>query len=108
MAVMNLKVNGRTHPVDVDPATPLLYVLSDDLGLRGPKFGCGLGQCGSCAVMVNGRVIRSCVTAVRSMAGSQITTPEGPGNIEKPPPISKRVIDGQATQRRVCLHWHIL
>src|SRR5207248_4282698 len=104
MAVINLKVNGRTHPVDVDPATPLLYVLSDDLGLRGPKFGCGLGQCGSCAVMVNGRVIRSCVTAVRSMAGSEITTLEGLGTIEKPHPIQKAFIDEQAMQCGFCIN----
>ncbi|PYU94027.1 MAG: (2Fe-2S)-binding protein [Acidobacteria bacterium] len=108
MAVMNLKVNGRTHPVDVDPATPLLYVLSDDLGLRGPKFGCGLGQCGSCAVMVNGRVIRSCVTAVRSMAGSEITTLEGLGTIEKPHPIQKAFIDEQAMQCGFCINGIIL
>ena len=108
MAVMNLKVNGRTHPVDVDPATPLLYVLSDDLGLRGPKFGCGLGQCGSCAVMVNGRVIRSCVTAVRSMAGSEITTLEGLGTIEKPHPIQQAFIDEQAAQCGFCVNGVIM
>ena len=58
MSVMSLKVNGRSHTVDVDPATPLLYVLSDDLALRGPKFGCGLGQCGACTVIVNGQATR--------------------------------------------------
>src|SRR5207247_7111774 len=104
MGVFNLKVNGRTHSTDVDPATPLLYVLSDDLGLRGPKFGCGLGQCGSCAVMVNGRVIRSCVTAVRSVAGSEITTLEGLGTIAKPHPIQKAFLDAQGMQCRFCMH----
>ena len=79
MSVINLKVNGRSHTVDVDPATPLLYVLSDDLELRGPKFGCGLGQCGSCTVIVKGQAIRSCVTPVASVAGSEITTLEGLG-----------------------------
>ena len=64
MSVFTLKVNGRTHSVDADPATPLLYVLSDDLQLRGPKFGCGLAQCGACTVNINGRAVRSCVTAV--------------------------------------------
>src|SRR5438034_9659447 len=108
MAVMNLKVNGRTHPVDVDPATPLLYVLSDDLGLRGPKFGCGLGQCGSCAVMVNGRVIRSCVTAVRSMAGSEITNLEGLGNLEKPHPTHKACRHEPHRQCRFCNNGLIL
>ena len=59
---MNFKVNGQTHSVDIDPSTPLLYVLSDDLGLRGPKFGCGLGQCGCWTVLIKGRPVRSCVT----------------------------------------------
>jgi aerobic-type carbon monoxide dehydrogenase small subunit (CoxS/CutS family) len=67
MSVINLTVNGRPHTVDVDPATPLLYVLSDDLDLRGPKFGCGLGQCGACTVIVKGQAIRSCVTPVTSV-----------------------------------------
>jgi nicotinate dehydrogenase subunit A len=108
MAVFNLKVNGRTHPVDADPATPLLYVLSDDLGLRGPKFGCGLGQCGSCAVIVNGRAIRSCSTPVSSVAGSEITTLEGLGTIEKPHPIQKAFIDEQAMQCGFCINGIIL
>ena len=69
MSVINLTVNGRTHTVDVDPATPLLYVLSDDLALRGPKFGCGLGQCGACTVIVKGRAIRSCVDAGADRGG---------------------------------------
>src|SRR6266508_3693200 len=107
-AALSLLVNGRTHSVDVDPATPLLYVLSDELGLRGPKFGCGLGQCGSCAVMVNGRVIRSCVTAVRSMAGSEITTLEGLGTVEKPHPIQKAFIDEQAMQCGFCVNGVIM
>ena len=84
MSVLNLKVNGQSHSLDVDPATPLLYVLSDDLALRGPKFGCGLGQCGSCTVIVKGNAIRSCITPVDAMAGSEITTLEGLGTIEKP------------------------
>jgi aerobic-type carbon monoxide dehydrogenase small subunit (CoxS/CutS family) len=64
MSTISLKVNGRSHGVDADPATPLVYVLSDDLGLRGPKLGCGLAQCGSCTVLVGGRAIRSCVTPI--------------------------------------------
>ena len=87
MSVINLTVNGRTHTVDVDPATPLLYVLSDDLELRGPKFGCGLSQCGCCTVIVNGEAVRSCVTPVEKVAGGAITTLEGLGTIEKPHPI---------------------
>jgi nicotinate dehydrogenase subunit A len=106
--MMDLKVNGRTHTVDVDVATPLLYVLSDDLGLRGPKFGCGLGQCGSCTVIVNGQAIRSCVTPVGTVAASEITTLEGLGTIDKPHPIQKAFIDEQAMQCGFCVNGVIL
>ena len=77
MATVSLTVNGAAHTVDVDPATPLLYVLSDDLALRGPKFGCGLGQCGSCTVIVGQRAVRSCVTPASAVAGRKVTTIEG-------------------------------
>src|SRR6478736_4927077 len=105
---MDLKVNGRTHTVDVDVATPLLYVLSDDLGLRGPKFGCGLGQCGSCTVIVKGQAIRSCITPVGTVAGSEITTLEGLGAIDKPHPIQKAFIDEQAMQCGFCVNGVIM
>jgi nicotinate dehydrogenase subunit A len=105
---MDLKVNGRTHTVNVDAATPLLYVLSDDLGLRGPKFGCGLGQCGSCTVIVKGQAIRSCITPVGTVAGSEITTLEGLGAIDKPHPIQKAFIDEQAMQCGFCVNGVIL
>jgi len=108
MSVLNLKVNGQSHSLDVDPATPLLYVLSDDLALRGPKFGCGLGQCGSCTVIVKGNAIRSCITPVAAMAGSEITTLEGLGTIEKPHPIQKAFIDGQAMQCGFCINGVIM
>ena len=72
MSAISLKVNGRAHTVDVDPTTPLLYVLSDDLALKGPKFGCGLGQCGSCTAIVNGRAVRSCRTPVSTVNGATI------------------------------------
>jgi nicotinate dehydrogenase subunit A len=108
MSVLNLKVNGQSHSVDVDPATPLLYVLSDDLALRGPKFGCGLGQCGSCTVIVKGNAIRSCITPVDAMAGSEITTLEGLGTIEKPHPIQKAFIDEQAMQCGFCINGVIM
>ena len=105
-----LKVNGQSHTVDVDPATPLLYVLSDDLALRGPKFGCGLGQCGCCTVIVRRATlsasptpVRSCVTPVSAMSGAEITTLEGLGTIEKPHPIQKAFIDEQALQCGFCL-----
>ena len=108
MSVLNLKVNGQTHSLDVDPATPLLYVLSDDLALRGPKLGCGLGQCGSCTVIVKGNAIRSCITPVDAMAGSEITTLEGLGTIEKPHPIQKAFIDEQAMQCGFCINGVIM
>jgi len=108
MSAIALKVNGRSHTVDVDPATPLLYVLSDDLALRGPKFGCGLGQCGSCTVIVRGRAIRSCVTPVSTVTGAEITTLEGLGTVERPHPIQRAFIDEQAAQCGFCLNGVIL
>jgi nicotinate dehydrogenase subunit A len=108
MSVINLRVNGRPHTVDVDPTTPLLYVLSDDLDLRGPKFGCGLGQCGACMVIVKGQATRSCVTTVASVAGSDITTLEGLGTVEKPHPIQQAFIDEQAMQCGFCINGVIM
>ena len=108
MSVFTLKVNGRTHSVDVDPATPLLYVLSDDLELRGPKFGCGLAQCGSCTVSIKGQAVRSCVTAVGSLDGSEITTLEGLGSPENPHPLQKAFIDEQAMQCGFCINGVIM
>jgi nicotinate dehydrogenase subunit A len=108
MSTIALKVNGRSHTVDVDPATPLLYVLSDDLALRGPKFGCGLGQCGSCTVIVRGRAIRSCVTPVSTVTGAEVTTLEGLGTVERPHPIQRAFIDEQAAQCGFCLNGVIL
>jgi nicotinate dehydrogenase subunit A len=103
-----LNVNGRSHTLDVDAATPLLYVLSDELALRGPKFGCGLGQCGSCTVIAGGRAIRSCITPVSAAAGSEITTLEGLGTPERPHPIQQAFIDEQAAQCGFCLSGVIL
>jgi nicotinate dehydrogenase subunit A len=103
-----LNINGRAQTVDVDPATPLLYVLSDDLALNGPKFGCGLGQCGACTVIMGGRAIRSCVTPVSAAANAEITTLEGLGTIEKPHPIQQAFIDEQAAQCGFCLNGVIL
>lgn len=108
MSVLSLKVNGKTHSVDVDPTTPLLYVLSDDLGLRGPKFGCGLGQCGSCTVLVRGQAVRSCITAVESVVGIEITTLEGLGTPDKPHAIQRAFIEEQAAQCGYCLNGVIL
>ena len=108
MSTINLKVNGRAHTLDLDPTTPLLYVLSDDLALRGLKFGCGLGQCGACTVIVNGQAVRSCVTPVSMVAGSEITTLEGVGTLEKPHPLQKAFIEEQAAQCGFCLNGVIL
>jgi nicotinate dehydrogenase subunit A len=108
MSLVTLKVNGVAHTVDIDPATPLLYVLSDDLQLNGPKFGCGLGQCGCCTVLVKGQAVRSCVTPVSAVSGAEITTLEGLGTIEQPHAIQKAFIDEQAAQCGFCLSGVIL
>ena len=108
MSTINLKVNGRTHTLDLDPSTPLLYALSDDLELRGPKFGCGLGQCGACTVIVKGQAIRSCVTTVKAVEGSEITTLEGLGTPDKPHPIQQAFVEEQAAQCGFCLNGVIL
>jgi nicotinate dehydrogenase subunit A len=101
-------VNGRAREVDVDPATPLLYVLSDELDLRGPKYGCGLGQCGSCTAIVNGRAVRSCQIPVNTLNGAEVTTLEGLGTIERPHPLQQAFIDEQAAQCGFCLNGVIL
>jgi nicotinate dehydrogenase subunit A len=108
MSAITLRVNGRAHTVDVDPATPLLYVLSDDLALRGPKFGCGLGQCGSCTAIVRGRAVRTCVTRVGTVADAEIVTLEGLGTPDRPHPIQRAFIDEQAAQCGFCLSGVIL
>jgi nicotinate dehydrogenase subunit A len=108
MSAITLKVNGTIHRFDLDPTTPLLYVLSDDLALRGPKFGCGLGQCGACTVLIKGQAIRSCITPVASVRGAEITTLEGIGTVEKPHPLQKAFIEEQAAQCGFCLSGVIL
>jgi nicotinate dehydrogenase subunit A len=108
MGAITLRVNGHSHTLDLDPATPLLYALSDDLGLRGPKFGCGLGQCGACTVIVKGQAIRSCITPVKSVEGADITTLEGLGTVDKPHPIQQAFIDEQAAQCGFCINGVIM
>ena len=102
MAV-TLNVNGSTHQIEADPATPLLYVLRDELALNGAKFGCGLGQCGSCTVMVDGEAVFSCVTPILLLEGREITTVEGLGTIEQPGPMQAAFIELQAAQCGYCI-----
>jgi nicotinate dehydrogenase subunit A len=109
MSIMNLKVNGRSVSVDVpDPSAPLLYILRNDLDLHGPRFGCGLGQCGACTVIVDGKAIRSCITPVAAVKGSAITTLEGLGTPEKPHVVQQAWIDAQAFQCGYCMNGQIM
>jgi nicotinate dehydrogenase subunit A len=101
--VIELKVNGRSHNVSADPDTPLLYVLRDDLQLNAAKFGCGLGQCGSCTVLVDGAPTLSCVTPIMLLEGRQITTVEGLGTLEEPGPLQRAFIEEQAAQCGYCI-----
>jgi nicotinate dehydrogenase subunit A len=103
MAALSLKVNVRDHTVDVDPETPLLYVLSDELQLRGPKFGCGLAQCGACTVLIRGQAVRSCAMPVSAVEQQEVTTLEGLGTPEKPHAIQQAFIDEGAAQSGFCL-----
>src|SRR3954463_11020939 len=101
--MMTLKVNGRDHQLDADPETPLLYVLREDLKLNAAKFGCGLGQCGSCTVIVDGKAVLSCVAPVLLLEGKQVTTLEGLGTIDAPAPIQRAFIEEQAAQCGYCI-----
>jgi nicotinate dehydrogenase subunit A len=103
-----LRVNGRAATVDVDPATPLLYVLRNDLRLDGPKFGCGLGQCGACTVLADGKAIRTCVTPVSAAGAKEILTLEGLGTLQHPHPIQQAFIEEQAAQCGYCINGIIL
>jgi nicotinate dehydrogenase subunit A len=102
MAV-SLKVNGAVHSVPAEPDTPLLYVLRNDLGLNGAKFGCGLGQCGACTVLVDGAPVRSCVTPIGTLGQSEITTLEGLGTVERPHPLQAAFMEEQAAQCGYCI-----
>ena len=108
MARITLKVNGKTQVVDVDPETPLLYVLRDDLQLNGPKFGCGLAQCGACTVIMNGNAIRSCVTLVSAAQNQPVTTLEGLGSTKKMHKIQQAFVDEQAVQCGYCINGMIM
>ena len=105
---ISLDVNGRRHSFDLPADTPLLYVLRNDLGFNGPKFGCGLGECGACAVLVDGRAVRSCTTRIGTLEGRAITTLEGLGTMEKPHPVQQAFIEMQAAQCGYCINGMII
>ncbi len=100
--MIRLSVNGQPRDVAADPDVPLLYVLRNDLGLTGTKFGCGLGQCGACTVLVGGKAVRSCLLPVQAVAGQEVTTIEGLGSPERPHPLQSAFIDEQAAQCGYC------
>jgi len=108
MSNFTLKVNGATHTVDVEPATPLLYVLRNDLGLQGPRFGCGLGQCGACTVIIAGQAVRSCVRAVSTVQGAEVTTLEGLSQGGTLHPLQQAWIEEQVPQCGFCQNGQIM
>src|ERR1700690_3846519 len=101
--MIRLMVNGQEHQIDADPDTPLLYVLRDDLGLNGAKFGCGLGQCGACTVIVDGAPVFSCLTPIAMLPGRQVTTIEGLGTAETPGTVQAAFLAEQAAQCGYCI-----
>jgi nicotinate dehydrogenase subunit A len=101
--MITLNVNGQAREVDADPATPLLYVLRDHLAMNGARYGCGLGQCGACTVMVDGEAVFSCLTPISMLAGRKIRTLEGLGTAENPGPVQRAFIEEQAAQCGYCI-----
>jgi nicotinate dehydrogenase subunit A len=108
MSPTRLIVNGAPHDIDAAPDTPLLYVLRNELGLTGPKFGCGVGQCGACMVHIDGAAVRSCTTPLSAAARGPITTIEGLGSPEKPHVVQQAFIDEQAAQCGYCINGMIM
>ena len=108
MGRIALKVNGQNRVVDADPETPLLYILRNDLQLNGPKYGCGMAQCGACTVIMDGNAIRSCVTEVKAAANRPITTLEGLGSTKKMHKIQQAFVDEQAVQCGYCINGMIM
>ncbi len=106
--MVTLSVNGKSHGVDVEPDTPLLYVLRDNLGLHGPKFGCGLAQCGSCTVLIDGKAVRSCTFEVSKVGQSKVVTLEGLGTPQKPHPVQRAFIEEQAAQCGYCVNGMVM
>jgi aerobic-type carbon monoxide dehydrogenase small subunit (CoxS/CutS family) len=107
MSIVKLQVNGSSHQIDVDPSTPLLYVLRNDLDLKGPRFGCGLGQCSTCAVIIDGVAVRSCITPVSAVRG-EITTLEGLSKDGQLHPLQQAWIEEQAAQCGYCQNGQIM
>jgi nicotinate dehydrogenase subunit A len=101
--MINLTVNGTSHQVDAEPDTPLLYVLRDQLQLNGAKYGCGLGQCGACTVVIDGEAVFSCITPISVLPGRRITTLEGLGTADKPGAVQAAFIEEQAAQCGFCI-----
>jgi nicotinate dehydrogenase subunit A len=104
MAAITLTVNGRSRTVDTDPTTPLLYILRNELELNGPRFGCGLSQCGACTVIMDGSAVRSCTLPVSSAQGKSVTTLEGLGSVESPHVLQKAFVEEQAAQCGFCMN----
>jgi nicotinate dehydrogenase subunit A len=108
MTRFSLRINGKSHPVNVDPECPLLYVLRDDLAMKNPRFGCGLAQCGACTVLVDGRPTRSCVFPVSAAKGKSVVTLDGLGTAAKPHPVQTAFIEEQAFQCGYCLNGWVM
>jgi nicotinate dehydrogenase subunit A len=108
MAKFSLKVNGKSHVVEAEPEMPLLYALRDDLKLNGPKFGCGLAQCGACTVIIDGKAVRSCVTEMKTVGSRAVTTLEGLGTVKNPHPVQKAFMEEQALQCGYCINGFIM
>jgi nicotinate dehydrogenase subunit A len=108
MARISLNVNGKLHAVDADPSTPLLYILRDDLQLNGPRFGCGLSQCGACTVIMEDKTVRSCSLPVSAVGSRAITTLEGLGNVAHPHRLQKAFVEEQAAQCGFCMNGIIM
>jgi nicotinate dehydrogenase subunit A len=108
LQTISLRINGATHAVTVEPDTPLLYVLRNDIALNGAKFGCGLGQCGACTVVIDGAAVRSCRSPVGKAAGKEITTIEGLGTVDRPHPLQAAFIAEQAAQCGYCINGMVM
>ena len=108
MSMFTLRVNGQTHTVDVDPATPLLYVLRNDVGVHGPRFGCGLGQCGACTVLIDNQAVRSCVQPISTLKNREVVTLEGLAKNGTLHPLQQAWIDEQVPQCGFCQNGQIL